>query len=72
MYNSCTVSIINSRVRQCAPDEDEGTAVEVKGASIGLSFLLCLEGSVGLSAASIGTLGGGSGGAMFVTNSATH
>ena len=55
-----------------APDEDGGTAMEVKGATIGLSFLLHLETSVGLSAASIGTLGGGSGGVMFVTNSATH
>ena len=59
-------------MHQCAPDEDGGTAMEVKGAIIGLSFLLHLEASVGLSAASIGTLGGGSGGVMFVTNSATR
>ena len=55
-----------------APDEDGGTAREVEGSIIGLSFLLHLEASVGLSAAPIGTLGGGSGGVMFVTNSATH
>ena len=55
-----------------APDEDGGTAMEVKGAIIGLSFLLHLEVSVGLSAASVGILGGGSGGVMFVTNSVTH
>ena len=59
-------------MRRCAPDEDEGAAVEVEGESIGLSFLLRLEATVGLSAASMGTLGGGSGGVMFVTNSATH
>ena len=54
-----------------APDEDRGTAMEVKGETIGLSFLLHLEASVGLPAASVGTLGGGSGGVMLVTNSAT-
>ena len=59
-------------MHQCVPDEDGGTAMEVEGASIGLSFLLHLEASVGLSAASIGTLGGGSGGVISVTNSATH
>ena len=59
-------------MRLWAPDEDGGTAMEVEGAIIGLSFLFHLEVSVGLSAASIGTLGGGSGGVMFVTNSATH
>ena len=55
-----------------APDEDGGTATEVEGVIIGLSFLFHLEASVGLSAASTGTLEGGSGGVMFVTNSATH
>ena len=55
-----------------APDEDGGRAMEVEGAVIGLSCLLHLEASVGLSAASFGTLGGGSGGVMFVTNSVTH
>ena len=59
-------------MRLWAPDEDRGTAMEVEGAMIGLSFLFHLEVSVGLSAASIGTLGGVSGGVMFVTNSATH
>ena len=59
-------------MRLWAPDEDGGTAMEVKGAIIELSFLLHLEVSVGLSAASVGTLGGGSGGVMLVTNSATH
>ena len=46
--------------------------MEVKGLMKGSSFLLRLEASVGLSAASIGTLGDGSGGVMLVTNSATH
>ena len=55
-----------------APDEDRGTSMEVEGAIIGLSCLPHLEASVGLSAASIGTLGGGSGEVMFVTNSAIH
>ena len=52
-----------------APDEDRGTAREVEGEIIGLSFLLHLEVNVGLSAAADGTLGGGSGGVMSVTNS---
>ena len=55
-----------------APDEDRGTAMEVEGAIIRLSFLFHLEASVGLSAAAICTLGGGSGGVMFVTNSTAH
>ena len=55
-----------------APDEDGGTAMEVEGAIIGLFFLFHLEVSVGLSAVSDGTLGGGSGGVMLVTNFVTH
>ena len=62
---------MNSSVRLCAPDEDGGTAMEVKGTTKGPSILLHLEVSVGLSAASVGTLGGGSGGVIFVTNSST-
>ena len=46
--------------------------MEVEGAIIGLSFLFHLETSVGLSAVSDGTLGGGSGGVMSVTNFVTH
>ena len=53
-------------------DEDDGTAMEVEGAIIGLSFLFHLEASVGLSAAAICTLGGGSGGVMLATNSVAH
>ena len=59
-------------MRRCAPDEEGGTVMEVEGAILGLSFLLHSEVSVGLSAASIGTLGGDLGGVIFVTNSATH
>ena len=63
---------MNSSVRLCAPDEDGGTAIEVNRAIIGSSFLLHPEASVGLSVISIGTLGGGSGGVIVVTNSSTH
>ena len=59
-------------MRLWAPDEDEGTAMEVEQAIIGLSFLFHLEASVVLSAAAICTLGGGSGGVMFATNSVAH
>ena len=59
-------------MRLWAHDEDEGTAMEVEGTIIGPSFLFRLEASVGPSAAAICTLGGGSGGVMFATNSVAH
>ena len=52
-----------------APDKDEGTAAEGKGANIGLSVLLCLEVMTGLSATAVCTLGGGSGGVILATKS---
>ena len=59
-------------MRLWAPDEDDGIAIEVEGAIIGLSFLFHLEVSVGLSAAATCTLGGGSGGVMLATKSVLH
>ena len=69
MYNSWAASVINSSVRLWAADEDNITAMEVEGVIIGLSFLFHLEASVGMSAAAICILGGGSGGVMLATNS---
>ena len=56
-------------MRLWAPDEDEGTAMEGKGAIIGLSVLLNLEVMTGLSATAVCTLRGGSGGVILATNS---
>ena len=56
-------------MRLWAPDEDEGTEAEDKGASIGLSVLLHLEVMTGFSATAACTLGGRSGGVILATNS---
>ena len=61
--------MINSSMCLWAPDEDEGSAMEGKGAIIGSSVLLHLEVMTGLSVAAICTLGGGSGGETLATNS---